>query len=48
MILDLMDHWPVDVPRSALIGDKESDLEAAAKAGVRGVRYIRGSICQLI
>ena len=36
MILDLLAHWRVDLERSLLIGDKDSDL-AAATAGVRGV-----------
>ncbi len=48
MILDLLEHWPVDLQRSILVGDKESDLEAAASAGVRGVRYSGGDICGLI
>lgn len=36
MILDLMEHWPIDLPGSMLIGDKPSDLAAAAQAGIKG------------
>lgn len=38
MILDLLAHWRIDRERSLLIGDKDSDLAAAAAAGVRGVK----------
>ena len=38
MIHDLLAYWPVDLERSLLIGDKDSDLEAATAAGVRSVR----------
>jgi len=48
MILDLLEHWPVDLQLSLLVGDKESDLEAAESAGVRGVRYFGGDICVLV
>ncbi len=44
MILDIARHWPVDLKRSFLVGDKESDMEAARAAGVRGFRYENGPL----
>lgn len=38
MLRRAMAEWPTDINRSFLIGDKESDLQAAAAAGVRGFR----------
>ena len=37
VVSDLLRHWPVDRANSLLIGDSEHDLEAARRAGVRGV-----------
>ena len=48
MILDLMRHWPVDPARSVLIGDKSSDIEAAERAGIRGVLYRGGALADLV
>ncbi|MET4346998.1 D-glycero-D-manno-heptose 1,7-bisphosphate phosphatase [Bradyrhizobium sp. RT9b] len=44
MITDLLERYPVDVSRSLLIGDKSSDLEAAAAAGVRGFLFQGGNL----
>ena len=44
MLLDLMQAWPVDRAASVVIGDKASDLEAAARAGVEGRRFAGGRL----
>ncbi len=44
MLLDLMEHWPVDKSRSFLIGDRESDIEAARGAGIPGHLFSGGSL----
>jgi len=48
MILDLASQWPVDMSRSFLVGDQPSDMEAAAAAGIRGVRFGGGDIRDLV
>jgi len=42
MILRAVTEWQVDTGRSFLVGDKESDMEAAVNAGIRGLLF-RGS-----
>jgi D-glycero-D-manno-heptose 1,7-bisphosphate phosphatase len=44
MILDLAKSWPVDLAHSFLIGDKQSDLEAAGRAQMRGFLYCAGPL----
>ena len=44
MILDLAKSWSVDLTQSFLIGDKESDLEAASLAHMRGFLYREGPL----
>jgi len=48
MLLDgLRDHHG-DPARSFFIGDKETDMEAARAAGVRGILYKGGSLLELV
>ena len=44
MILQALADWPIDREASLLIGDKPSDLEAALRAGVRGVLFAGGDL----
>lgn len=48
MILDLADQWSVDLGRSLLIGDKQSDLEAAIAAGVAPHLFSGGALDTMI
>ncbi len=48
MLLDLMACWPVDRSRSVLIGDKPSDVAAAAAAGVPGHLFAGGDLDALV
>lgn len=39
MILQALADWPINREASLLIGDRPSDLEAALRAGIRGVLF---------
>jgi D-glycero-D-manno-heptose 1,7-bisphosphate phosphatase len=44
MILRALSDFPIDRARSVLVGDKASDMEAARRAGVRGLRFKGGDL----
>jgi len=44
MLLDLMRVWPVRQDVSIMIGDRDSDMQAAAAAGVRGHLFSGGNL----
>jgi D-glycero-D-manno-heptose 1,7-bisphosphate phosphatase len=44
MILRALADWPIDAARSVLVGDKASDMEAAKRAGIRGLRFKGGDL----
>jgi D-glycero-D-manno-heptose 1,7-bisphosphate phosphatase len=48
MILDLMQHWPIDRQASFLVGDQGSDLAAAAAAGIPGQLFNGGNLAAFI
>ena len=48
MILQALQDWPIDREASILVGDKPSDLEAALRAGVRGVLFEGGNLAAFL
>lgn len=48
MILRALAEWPVDLSRSILVGDKDSDLEAAARAGLRALHFTGGDLAEFL
>lgn len=44
MILQALQEWPIDPDASLMVGDKPSDLEAALRAGIRGVLFPGGDL----
>ena len=48
MLLQAMADWPIDREASLMIGDKPSDLEAALRAGVKGVLFEGGNLYEFL
>jgi D-glycero-D-manno-heptose 1,7-bisphosphate phosphatase len=48
MILRAFSEWPVDTSCSFLIGDRDSDIEAARRAGIPGHLYQGGDLAALV
>ena len=48
MILDLIRAWEIDPARAVLVGDKDSDMAAAASAGVRGLLFPGGDLAAFL
>ena len=48
MILDLLEHWPVERQGSFLVGDKASDIEAAEAAGFPGYLFRGGDLMEFL
>jgi D-glycero-D-manno-heptose 1,7-bisphosphate phosphatase len=46
MLLRALREWPTDIAASVMIGDKESDLHVAARAGVTGL-LVEPNVCDL-
>ncbi|WP_234905986.1 HAD-IIIA family hydrolase [Affinirhizobium pseudoryzae] len=47
MLLRAFDEWPILRERSILIGDKESDIAAAERAGIRGLLFDKEDLSSL-
>lgn len=48
MILDLMAHWPVEPRGSFVVGDRDTDLAAAAAAGLPGHLFRGGNLAAFL
>lgn len=48
MLLQAMAEFPVDVPRSIMVGDKDADVEAGRRAGVRGLKFEGGDLMEFL
>lgn len=48
MMEDLMEHWPIDKANSIMVGDKETDMAAAAAAGLHAAHFTRGNLSTFI
>jgi D,D-heptose 1,7-bisphosphate phosphatase len=48
MLLDLMRGWELDRARCLLIGDQDSDMAAAAAAGMEALRFSGGNLLEFV
>ncbi|WP_374575241.1 D-glycero-alpha-D-manno-heptose-1,7-bisphosphate 7-phosphatase [Phenylobacterium sp.] len=48
MLLKAFAEWPVDRERSIMVGDKPADLEAALRAGIRGLLFEGGNLAEFL
>jgi D-glycero-D-manno-heptose 1,7-bisphosphate phosphatase len=48
MLLKAISQWPVDLSRSLMVGDKDGDLEAGQRAGVRARRFEGGDLLEFL
>lgn len=48
MLTKLMSEWPVDLAGSLLIGDRETDIQAAAAAGIPGHLFDGGNLLSFV
>lgn len=48
MIRKLLAEWPIDVSQSFLVGDRETDLQAAAAAGIQGHLFGGGNLLDFV
>lgn len=48
MILRALAQWPVDRARSVMVGDKPHDVEAATRAGIRGLLFPGGDLWKFL
>jgi D-glycero-D-manno-heptose 1,7-bisphosphate phosphatase len=46
MLLRAMRDWPIEIERSVMIGDKDTDMQVAARAGVKGL-LVDANVCDL-